>query len=297
LERIDIDKYNIAIGLINDIVEIYGMKVVIICNSEVLGEKFIYDILRSKLNCIEYRKIVLPEVRISVIDNCIKNKILIDDGKQEIIKGFLNENIKYNIDNILFERQFRNLRLYGNLLEAFIITADLFDKKDLTKEFMNSLFNSIMITHIVFYNKAFNKLSVFPSGANIEFLMKLFYGGSSILIRTNQRINDIKWIDIKVSGYWIFNLSQPYEIGNIVAGSYLSALSGLTGLKAVSSVPSLTVDMVGALLSVPATEFGKYGDKLLMIQSQFGELDFVTGYFLLIPELDSYDKILSSLGM
>ncbi|MEY8412399.1 P-loop NTPase fold protein [Lachnospiraceae bacterium 62-26] len=216
LERIDIDKYNIAIGLINDIVEIYGMKVVIICNSEVLGEKFIYDILRSKLNCIEYRKIVLPEVRISVIDNCIKNKILIDDGKQEIIKGFLNENIKYNIDNILFERQFRNLRLYGNLLEAFIITADLFDKKDLTKEFMNSLFNSIMITHIVFYNKAFNKLSVFPSGANIEFLMKLFYGGSSILIRTNQRINDIKWIDIKVSGYWIFNLSQPYEIGNIV---------------------------------------------------------------------------------
>ena len=93
------------------------------------------------------------------------------------------------------------------------------------------------------------------------------------------------------------DMSALNEIGNIVAGSYLSALSGLTGVKAVSSVPSLTVDMVGALLSVPATEFGKYGDKLLMIQSQFGELDFVTGYFLLIPELDSYDKILSSLGM
>lgn len=54
---------------------------------------------------------------------------------------------------------------------------------------------------------------------------------------------------------------------------------------------------VGALLSVPAAEFGKYGDKLLMIQSEFGEMDFVTGYFLLIPELDSYDKILASLGM
>ena len=93
------------------------------------------------------------------------------------------------------------------------------------------------------------------------------------------------------------DMSALNEIGNIVAGSYLSALSGLTGLKAVSSVPSFTVDMVGALLSVPAAEFGKYGDKLLMIQSQFGELDFVTGYFLLIPELDSYDKILSSLGM
>ena len=93
------------------------------------------------------------------------------------------------------------------------------------------------------------------------------------------------------------DMSALNEIGNIVSGSYLGALSGLTGMKMISTVPSLTVDMVGALLSVPAAEFGKYGDKLLMIQSQFGENDFVTGYFLLIPKLDSYDKILTSLGM
>ena len=93
------------------------------------------------------------------------------------------------------------------------------------------------------------------------------------------------------------DMSALNEIGNIVSGSYLSALSGLTGMKMVSSVPALSIDMLGALLSVPAIEFGKYGDKLLMIQSQFGEDDFVTGYFLLIPELESYDKILSSLGM
>lgn len=92
-------------------------------------------------------------------------------------------------------------------------------------------------------------------------------------------------------------MSALNEIGNIVSGSYLSALSGLTGMKMVSSVPALSIDMLGALLSVPAIEFGKYGDKLLMIQSEFGEDDFVTGYFLLIPELESYDKILTSLGM
>ena len=79
----------------------------------------------------------------------------------------------------------------------------------------------------------------------------------------------------------------------------MSALNeiGNTGMKMVSSVPALSIDMLGALLSVPAIEFGKYGDKLLMIQSEFGEDDFVTGYFLLIPELESYDKILTSLGM
>ncbi len=87
------------------------------------------------------------------------------------------------------------------------------------------------------------------------------------------------------------------EIGNIISGSYLSALSSLTRLTITASVPSLSVDMAGALLSVPAIEFGKIGDKVLLIQTQFGEDDFVNGYFLMIPELDSYDKILESLGL
>lgn len=100
-----------------------------------------------------------------------------------------------------------------------------------------------------------------------------------------------------VSSFSEMDMSALNEIGNIVSGSYLNALAGLTGLKMICSTPSLTVDMVGALLSVPAAEFGKYGDKMLMIQSQFGEDEFVTGYFLLIPELESYDKILTTLGM
>lgn len=87
------------------------------------------------------------------------------------------------------------------------------------------------------------------------------------------------------------------EIGNIIAGSYLSALAGLTNLTIVASVPSMTIDMAGALLSVPAIEYGKIGDKVLLIQTQFGEDDLVNGYFVMVPELESYDKILSSLGL
>ena len=92
-------------------------------------------------------------------------------------------------------------------------------------------------------------------------------------------------------------MSAISEIGNIVSGSYLTAIASLTNLRVTASVPSLTVDMIGALMSVPASEFGKYGDKLLLIQSQFGEEGFVNGYFMLIPELESYDRILSALGM
>ena len=93
------------------------------------------------------------------------------------------------------------------------------------------------------------------------------------------------------------DMSALNEIGNIVSGSYLTAISKLTNLKMISTVPEMTIDMIGALLSIPASEFGKYGDKLLLIQSQFGELDFVNGYFLMIPELNSYDKLLESLGV
>ncbi|MDF2820701.1 MAG: CheY-P-specific phosphatase CheC [Clostridiales bacterium] len=93
------------------------------------------------------------------------------------------------------------------------------------------------------------------------------------------------------------DLSALQEIGNIIAGAYLSSLSTLTNLLIISSVPYMSMDMAGAILSVPAIEFGKVGDKALLIESCFGEEDSISGYFILIPELASYDKILNSLGI
>lgn len=92
-------------------------------------------------------------------------------------------------------------------------------------------------------------------------------------------------------------LSALNEIGNIITGAYLSALSDLTKLTIVSSVPTLQVDMAGAILSIPAIEFSKIGDKVLLIETQFDEESNINGYFLLVPELESYDVILSSLGL
>ena len=128
-------------------------------------------------------------------------------------------------------------------------------------------------------------------------LMFLFDMKSAHHLVNSLMMRDVHQDENGMADFSEMEMSALNEIGNIVSGSYLSALSGLTGMKMVSSVPALSIDMLGALLSVPAIEFGKYGDKLLMIQSEFGEDDFVTGYFLLIPELESYDKILTSLGM
>lgn len=94
------------------------------------------------------------------------------------------------------------------------------------------------------------------------------------------------------------DLSVLKEIGNIITGAYLSSLSSLTNLKIIASIPYMALDMAGAILSVPAIEFGKIGDRALLIQTDFNEGIYeVQGYFILIPELDSYKKIIKSLGI
>ncbi|WP_235912542.1 chemotaxis protein CheC [Velocimicrobium porci] len=94
------------------------------------------------------------------------------------------------------------------------------------------------------------------------------------------------------------DLSALNEIGNIIAGAYLSSISTLTNMLITSSVPYMAIDMAGAILSVPAIEFGKVGDKALVIKTQIVEDDIeVSGYFVLIPTLESYSKIMASLGL
>jgi chemotaxis protein CheC len=92
-------------------------------------------------------------------------------------------------------------------------------------------------------------------------------------------------------------LSALKEIGNIIAGAYLNSLSVLTKMTISPSVPYLSIDMAGAILSVPAIEFSLMGDNALLIETQFGEQDKMNGYFILTPTVDSYSKILKSLGL
>lgn len=92
-------------------------------------------------------------------------------------------------------------------------------------------------------------------------------------------------------------LSALKEIGNIITGAYLNSLSTMTNLTIYLTPPEITVDMAAALLSVPAIEFGIYGDNILLIQSQFFDEVSIDGYFILVPDLESYAKILTSLGL
>jgi len=93
-------------------------------------------------------------------------------------------------------------------------------------------------------------------------------------------------------------ISVLSEFGNIIAGSYLSAISGLTGMVVSPSVPALSDDMAGAILSVPAIEFGKMSDHVLLIRSEFlSESGQAKGFFILVPTLKGFENIFKRLGL
>lgn len=92
-------------------------------------------------------------------------------------------------------------------------------------------------------------------------------------------------------------LSAIKEIGNIIVGAYLNSLATLTNMMVAPSIPYLSIDMAGAILSVAAIEFGMIGDKIMMIETQIRDDEAINGYFMLMPDLKSYEKILASLGL
>ena len=88
------------------------------------------------------------------------------------------------------------------------------------------------------------------------------------------------------------------EVGNIMASSYISAMCQMTGLKIKLSVPSLCVDMAGAILSVPASLYANVSDKLIFVEDEFKhKMDHPSSQILLIPEVDSLGTIMRSLGL
>lgn len=88
------------------------------------------------------------------------------------------------------------------------------------------------------------------------------------------------------------------ELGNIMVGSYTRAVASLSGLNIKMTVPAVTCDMVGSLLTVPAAEMGADSDKIIFIEDDFINPNrAVSANMMLIPRLESLNKLMDSLGI
>ena len=116
------------------------------------------------------------------------------------------------------------------------------------------------------------------------------------LDRTNGLISALIGEDSEVMGE--LEQSALQEIGSILTASYLGALSTFLDVKIDRSVPTLAIDMAGAILSLPAIEFAKVSDNTLFIESVFESVaSDVSGYFILVPDQESFEFIFKRLGL
>lgn len=91
-------------------------------------------------------------------------------------------------------------------------------------------------------------------------------------------------------------MSALNEVGNIMISTYVSAMCSLADMKVELSVPNTTVNMLGALISVPIVEFGYETDRLLMINSRLNinERQFDSN-MLMLPDIKSLDHLMRKL--
>jgi chemotaxis protein CheC len=80
------------------------------------------------------------------------------------------------------------------------------------------------------------------------------------------------------------------EVGNILASAYLNALSDFMGMMLVPSIPSLVIDLSGAVLTSAHLNFGHDRDYAFCVETSFrveGSHDQMSGHFLLLPDIAS----------
>lgn len=98
--------------------------------------------------------------------------------------------------------------------------------------------------------------------------------------------------------YSEMEMSAIQEIGNILSSSYINSISQLSNLNIQMSVPSVSIDMAGSILSVPAIEYSEVSDKIILIENKILEGDNeIVGNLYFMPDIDSFKLLFNNLGV
>lgn len=102
--------------------------------------------------------------------------------------------------------------------------------------------------------------------------------------------------NISEDGFSELQISALKEVSNILIGSYITAISTLTGFRIDASVPDMVVDMAGAILNLITTVYGEYGDTVLFLETEFlDQASSIFGHFFLVPDVESFNKLISKM--
>ena len=92
--------------------------------------------------------------------------------------------------------------------------------------------------------------------------------------------------------------SALIEIGNIMISSYINAITSLINVQVDLTVPANAINMLGAIMNVPMTEYGYNSDKMMIINgSIICDGQKIESDLLMIPDIPSLQTIMEKLGV
>lgn len=87
------------------------------------------------------------------------------------------------------------------------------------------------------------------------------------------------------------------EVGNILSGNCLTALSHFLGMRLVEHIPDLASDMIGAVMDYIIVRFGQKAERALVLEMEFNTRKGlkISGYFFLLFDLEQANLILNAI--
>ncbi|KMJ57120.1 hypothetical protein AB685_17020 [Bacillus sp. LL01] len=213
----NLQKYNIATGLINELIENYSLKVIILCNVDILGYDYVDKVFRGKLDCITYNKSIDVSSIESIFNSSFKNLIF----KNKEIENFVllvNNKIINDFNELWILSGRSNLRQAKSIVQAYLDTVNIISAKiSLTENYLISLFYSIYTVKVLRDENNLKHLEHFLVGGNLSFFLELYEKKDLYeLLISSKHIDSLKWTGISIAGFWILNTKKPDNIDNLI---------------------------------------------------------------------------------
>ena len=157
---------------------------------------------------------------------------------------------------------------------------------------------------IMEYNEAIERLGG-PEEITAGVMVGMSGQMSGILLAV-QQLEFVKLVlksmmDADVKGYeqlGEMERSALTEVGNIMISTFINALSGLAGIEIDLTVPGFTIDMQGAIVTVPMAAYGGQSNYIMTIGGDFVcDGKNIPCRLLLSPDIRSLNFLLRKLGV
>ena len=221
-ENIDIEKFNVITGIINELIERYNMKVIVICNNEEINKNFFNDIFECKIESVFYKINTKYEITLDLAISNINNKLSLDDNIKDKLKKFFKTNAN-SIDKIWDKNNVKNVRILSKTISAFL---EIVEDCKINEKYYKDLFFTILITNIATYTNEISDLRDIRIGE----LIKAFYKKHILMfeehntaekgvlysISSEKDTCDIRWMGLSIGVTWNIGVHIYEGLQNVI---------------------------------------------------------------------------------